>query len=205
MKDAALLLIDIQNDFCPGGALAVAEGDQVVPIANTLMERFNLVIATQDWHPANHGSFAANQPGHSVGDVIDFNGLKQILWPVHCVQGSAGAAFHPELNTAGIHKIFTKGTDPKVDSYSGFFDNGHRVDTGLNDFLGGRGIRKVVLCGLALDYCVMYSALDAASLGYETYVVRDACRAVNLQPDDGDQAVKKMHDAGVRILFSDAI
>ncbi len=198
----ALLLVDLQNDFCPGGALAVPEGDLVVPIANRLIDAFELVVATQDWHPADHGSFAANHPGKRPGDVIELDGLEQILWPVHCVQNTPGAEFHPELNLDRVTHVFQKGTDPKVDSYSGFFDNGRRAATGLGDYLREQGVRRVYVCGLATDYCVAFTALDAAELGFETYLVEDACRGVNLKPGDVDRAVAEMRSQGVRIVTS---
>lgn len=201
----ALLLIDIQNDFMPGGALPVSEGDQIVPVVNALQKKFALIVATQDWHPQNHGSFAANHPGKKPGEIIELNGLQQILWPVHCVQNSAGAAFHPDLNTNMIDRIFVKGTDPDIDSYSGFFDNGHKKDTGLADFLKQKGVRTVSICGLATDYCVKYSALDAVQLGFETRLITDACRGVELNPGDVSGAIHEMKDTGVEILASDAV
>lgn len=200
----ALILVDIQNDFTPGGALPVPGGDAVVPAANRLQDggRFDLVVATQDWHPAGHGSFAANHPGRTPGEVIDLNVLPQILWPTHCVQGTPGADFVDGLGTIKIEKVFTKGTDPAIDSYSGFFDNGRRKATGLGDYLTARGVRAVYVCGLATDYCVKSTALDARHLGFETYLVEDACRGVNLQPGDVDRAVEEMRRAGVKVVQS---
>ncbi|NLS91999.1 MAG: bifunctional nicotinamidase/pyrazinamidase [Planctomycetaceae bacterium] len=200
-----LLLVDLQNDFCPGGALGVPEGDLVVPIANRLIDAFELVVATQDWHPADHGSFAANHPGKRPGDVIELDGLEQILWPVHCVQNTPGAEFHPELNLDRVTHVFQKGTDPKVDSYSSFFDNRRRVTTGLADYLRDQGVRRLCLCGLATDYCVVFTALDAVELGFETWVVEDACRGVNLKPGDVDRAVAEMRSQGVKITTSHEI
>lgn len=197
-----LLLIDLQNDFCPGGALAVQEGDKVVPIANRLMPRFEMVVATQDWHPADHKSFAANHPGHSPGQVIDLHGLPQVLWPVHCVQESAGAAFHLSLDMVSVQHVFQKGTDPEIDSYSGFFDNGRRKATGLGDFLQAKGATEVYVLGLATDYCVKYSALDALDLGFKTHLVTDACRGVDLQPGDVDKALGEMSSRGVAFVSS---
>ncbi len=201
----ALLLIDLQIDFCPGGALEVQEGDQVIPIANALMEKFDLVVATQDWHPANHGSFAANHPWRKPGQVIDLHGLQQVLWPIHCVQGSFGANFHPTLNQAGITKVFVKGTDPTIDSYSGFFDNGHRKATGLGDYLKEQGVTAVFVMGLATDYCVKFTALDALELGFATSLIEDASRGVNLKDGDVDQAVREMKEKGVSIIQSDEL
>lgn len=203
----ALILVDIQNDFLPGGALPVPEGDAVIPIANRLQAggRFDLIVATQDWHPADHGSFAANHPGHRVGEVIDLNGLPQILWPVHCVQETRGAAFADGLATTKIEKVFTKGTDPAIDSYSGFFDNGHRKSTGLGEFLRARGVTDVYVCGLATDYCVKFTALDARQLGFNTYLVEDASRGVNLKPGDVGRAVEEMQKAGVKVVRSEEL
>jgi nicotinamidase/pyrazinamidase len=198
----ALIVIDIQNDFCPGGALEVKDGDQVVPVANRTMQKFDLVVATQDWHPANHGSFAANHPWRYPGQKIMLDGLEQILWPIHCVQGSFGAEFVQELDTARFAKVFVKGTDPMIDSYSGFFDNGHRKSTGLADYLRGRGVEEVYLLGLALDYCVKFSVLDALKEGFKTHLVLDGCRAVNLQEGDGARAVEEMTAAGASMVQS---
>src|SRR4051794_39725335 len=203
----ALILVDVQNDFIPGGALAVPEGDAIIPSANRLEDcgRFDLIVATQDWHPADHGSFAANHPGRSVGDVIDLNGLPQILWPVHCVRETRGASFADGLATMNIEKVFTKGTDPAIDSYSGFFDNGHRQSTGLGEYLRARGVTDVYVCGLATDYCVKFTALDARPLGFDTFLVEDASRGVNLQPGDVERAVDEMRAAGVKVVQSDAL
>ena len=201
----ALLLVDLQNDFCPGGALAVPEGDLIIPIANRLAEAFDLVVATQDWHPAGHGSFAANHPGKVPGDRIDLDGIEQILWPTHCVQNTPGAELHPDLNLERITRVFRKGTNPNVDSYSGFFDNGRRAATGLGDYLREQGVRRVYVCGLATDYCVAFTALDAAELGFETCVVEDACRGVNLTPGDVDRTFADLRNLGVQIIASDEI
>ena len=198
----ALILVDLQNDFVPGGALAVPDGDKVVPVANKLLDRFDLVLATQDWHPPDHGSFAANHSGRRPGEVIDLNGLPQVLWPVHCVQETRGAAFAPGLDTAKIEKVFTKGTDPAIDSYSGFFDNGHRKSTGLGEYLRSRGVTGVYVCGLATDYCVKFTALDARQLGFNTHLVEDASRGVNLKPGDVERAIEEMRHAGVKVLRS---
>ncbi len=198
----ALIITDVQNDFCPGGALAVPEGDRIVPLVNRLQGRFELVLATQDWHPANHGSFAANHPGRTVGEVIDLNGLPQILWPVHCVQNTPGADFHPALDRRRIDRVFRKGTAAEIDSYSVFFDNGHRKSTGLGEYLKQQGVDEVYICGLTTDYCVKYSALDAAELGFKTHVIQDACRGVNLHPGDVEKAIEHMKTKGVAVLSS---
>ncbi len=201
----ALILVDIQNDFVPGGSLAVNEGDRVVPVANALQPKFDLVVATQDWHPSDHGSFATNHPGRRVGDVIDLNGLPQVLWPNHCVQGTAGAAFVPGLDTTRITKTFQKGTDPTIDSYSGFFDNGHRRATGLGDWLKSRGVTDCYLMGLATDYCVKSTALDARQLGFNVWLIEDGCRGVNLKPDDSAKAIDEMRRAGVTVIDAAAV
>ncbi|WP_425638304.1 bifunctional nicotinamidase/pyrazinamidase [Algoriphagus yeomjeoni] len=205
LKNSALLIVDVQNDFLPGGALAVTNGDEVVPVINQLQEQFNFIVATQDFHPADHGSFAANHEGTKPGELIKLSGLQQILWPVHCVQGSEGAEFHAELNPIKWTAIFQKGTNPEVDSYSGFFDNARRGDTGLGDFLQNEGIMNVFVTGLAQDYCVKYTALDAVSLGFKTYLITDATRAVNLSAEDGEKALEEMKKAGVIIVESSAI
>jgi nicotinamidase/pyrazinamidase len=200
-----LIIVDVQNDFCPGGALPVPEGDHIIPLINRLEPRFDLVVATQDWHPANHGSFAANHPGKKVGDVIALGGLPQILWPVHCVQNTPGAELVPTLDRSRIARIFPKGTDPAIDSYSGFFDNGHRRATGLGDYLKYNKVMDVYVCGLATDYCVKFTALDAVHLGFKTHLIEDACRGVNLKPRDVAQAVEEMRTAGVHITASSQI
>ena len=201
----ALILVDIQNDFLPGGALAVPRGDEVIPVANRLQKAFPRVVATQDWHPANHGSFAANHPGRKPFEQIDLNGLAQTLWPVHCVQGTQGAALAPALEQDHLAEVFQKGTDPAIDSYSGFFDNGHRKPTGLGDWLKAQGVTEVHVCGLATDYCVKFTALDALGLGFKTCLIEDASRGVNLQPADSQQAIEEMAQAGVSVLQSAAI
>ena len=198
----ALLIVDLQNDFIPGGALPVPDGDAVMPVANRMQIYFNLVVATQDWHPANHGSFAANHTGRKPGDVIDLNGLQQILWPVHCVQNTSGAAFVQGLETAGIDRVFRKGTDPGIDSYSGFFDNGHLKNTGMGDYLKEKGTTDVYILGLATDYCVKYTALGAIQLGFNTFIIEDACRGVDLHPGDVSQALEDMKQSGVTVLKS---
>jgi nicotinamidase/pyrazinamidase len=201
----ALILVDIQNDFVPGGALAVAEGDRVVPVANRLMRHFDLVVATKDWHPADHLSFASQHPGRSIGEVIDLEGLPQILWPDHCVEGTAGAEFVAGLDVDRVDRVFEKGTHRAVDSYSGFLDNGHRHATGLGDFLTGQGVTGVFIAGLATDYCVKFTALDAVELGFATCVVPDGCRGVDLKAGDVDRALADLRRAGVRTVESTAV
>ncbi len=195
-----LLLIDLQNDFMPGGALAVPEGDEVVEVANRLSRRFEYVVASQDWHPAGHLSFASQHPGCRPGDVIDLHGLEQVLWPDHCIQGSEGAAFHRLLDQVAVDGVIQKGTDIELDSYSAFFDNARRRATGLERRLRDLGVTAVCLMGLATDYCLKYSATDAASLGFRTSVIREGCRGIDLTPGDVDRAWKEMDAAGVRIL-----
>lgn len=197
-----MVLVDIQNDFLPGGALAVPQGDRVVPVANQLQPQFPLVVATQDWHPANHGSFAVNHPGKKVYDRIKLNGLEQTLWPVHCVQNSHGAQLASGLNQERIARVFRKGIDPEIDSYSGFFDNGHRRSTGLGEWLKTKGVAEVYVCGLATDYCVRFTALDAVQLGFKVHLIQDASRGVNLQPDDVANAIMEMKRAGVSVIQS---
>jgi nicotinamidase/pyrazinamidase len=198
----ALILVDIQNDFLPGGSLAVPRGDEVIPVANRVQPAFDLVVATQDWHPAGHGSFASTRPGRKPGEVDELAGLSQVLWPDHCVQGSRGAEFAPRLEMNRVEAIFRKGTDPSIDSYSGFFDNGHRKSTGLGDYLAGRGATDVYVLGLATDYCVKFTALDARKLGFRTFLVQDGSRGVELRPGDVARAVEEMRDAGVEVVQS---
>lgn len=198
----ALILVDLQNDFVEGGALAVAGGHAVVEVANRLQPLFDLVIATQDWHPPHHQSFAAAHPGHSVGDLIELHGLPQVLWPPHCVQGTRGAEFLGDLATNSIGHVVKKGTDPEIDSYSGFFDNGHRKQTEMTTLLKAAGVNEVWVMGLATDYCVKFTVLDSIGQGFRTVLVADGCRAVNLQSSDGAAAIEEMRRAGVRIVES---
>ena len=201
----ALILVDLQNDFCPGGALAVANGDETIAIANRLLPHFATVAATQDWHPANHGSFAANHPGKQPYEMIDLHGLMQVLWPVHCVQDTPGAELRGDLDRSRITEVFHKGTDPAIDSYSGFFDNGKRKATGLAEWLRSRWVQQVYVMGLATDYCVRATAMDARSLGFDVWVVQDGCRAVEVKPGDGERALAELRGAGCAIVESGAI
>lgn len=204
MSVSALIIVDIQNDFCPGGALAVDGGDQVVPVANRLAAQFKadggLVVATQDYHPAGHGSFASEHPGAQVGEVGELGGLLQVFWPDHCVAGTWGAEFHPDLQVGLIDKVFVKGTDKRIDSYSGFYDNDHLSSTGLAGFLRSQGVAEVTVLGLATDYCVFATARDALAEGFQTTVVAEGCRAVNIQPDDGIRALEGLVLAGVTVI-----
>ena len=194
----ALIVIDIQNDFCPGGALAVAGGDAIIPRVNALMDDFPVRVLTQDWHPADHSSFAANHPGAQPFGLIDMPYGPQVLWPVHCVQGTQGAAFHPALRTDPADLVIRKGFRAAIDSYSAFFENDHETPTGLEGYLRTRGVTDLTLVGLATDFCVAYSAIDAAKLGFAVTVLEGACRAIDL---DGslDKARADMRAAGVRL------
>jgi nicotinamidase/pyrazinamidase len=178
----ALLVIDIQYDFLPGGALPVPQGDEIIPIINRLQPKFDLVIATQDWHPRGHKSFASSHPGKKSFEEIEWMGRRQVLWPDHCIQGSPGAAFSNNLDLNRVEAIFRKGISPEIDSYSGFFDNGHLKSTGLAAYLKGKGITSVYVAGLAADYCVYFTAKDALASGFNTFVIEDATRAIN--PDN---------------------
>jgi nicotinamidase/pyrazinamidase len=197
-----LIIVDLQNDFLPGGALAVPHGDEIIPIANELQLKFDLVLATKDWHPSDHGSFTPNHPGKKPGDRINLDGIEQILWPVHCVQNTYGAEFAPGFDTSRIADVFHKGTERNIDSYSTFFDNAHRRHTGLAHYLEKRGINDVYLMGLALDYCVKYSALDARHLGLNTHVIVDGCRGIELKSGDIGRALDEMKRVGAVLLQS---
>ena len=196
----ALIVVDMQNDFMPGGPLGVDEADQIVPLINRLMGQFDLVIATQDWHPQSHGSFASNNAGRSPGEVIELNGLPQVLWPDHCVQDTAGADFVDGLEAARFAAVVRKGTDPGVDSYSGFADNGQRIRTGLAGMLRERGVEEVFVCGVATDYCVRFTAQDAADVGFQVTLIEDAARGVELNPGDVAAALGALREAGVRVV-----
>jgi nicotinamidase/pyrazinamidase len=198
----ALLLVDLQYDFMPGGALAVPRGDEVVPLANPLAAHFELVVASQDWHPPNHRSFASQHRGKKPGDVIELEGLEQRLWPDHCVQNTHGAELHHDLDPSRIERVFQKGADPGIDSYSAFFDNAHRRATGLGDYLKEKGVRKVFLMGLATDYCVKFSALDALDLGLQVVVIGDGCRAIEAEPGDLEKALREMLGKGATLMHS---
>lgn len=196
---SALILVDIQNDFAPGGALAVRDGDKVASIANARMDGYDLVLATQDWHPAEHLSFASQHEHHNVGDLVEVDGLPQVLWPDHCVQGTFGAEFLESLNLDKVDRVFPKGTIPHRDSYSGFFDNGGQHATGLGDFLKEQNVFTTHVMGLATDYCVKFTALDSVRLGFETHLILAGCRGVELQTGDIAQAIDEMRTAGVLI------
>lgn len=201
----AIILVDIQNDFCPGGALPVKEGDAVVNVANQVMSQFELVVATQDWHPSDHKSFASQHPGLNVGEQFTLGDLPQIAWPDHCVQGTTGAEFHPKLDIESVHQVFQKGTDTEIDSYSGFFDNGHKRATEMGDFLLDKGVKEVYVLGLATDYCVKFTALDAIDLGLKTNLIVDGCRGVDLKAGDVDAAILEMESSGVVVMSSEEL
>jgi nicotinamidase/pyrazinamidase len=194
----ALIVIDVQNDFCPKGALAVAEGDRIVGGINALMSRFETVVLTQDWHPADHMSFAANHPGAAPFSTVQMPYGPQTLWPVHCVQGSKGAEFHPDLQTDAAHLVIRKGFRPQIDSYSALFENDRTTATGLEGYLRSRGVTRLTLVGLATDYCVAFSALDARALGFQVTLLPDLCRAIDLAGSLTHQ-MQAMQAAGVQL------
>ena len=204
-NDDVLLIIDVQNDFCPGGALAVADGDAVVPVVNRLAEKFDHVVLTQDWHPAGHSSFATSHPGSAPFASISMPYGQQTLWPDHCIQGSAGAAFHPKLETTRAELVIRKGFRPEIDYYSAFYENDRKTPTGLSGYLRERGLRRIFMAGLATDYCVHYSAVDARRLGFDTVLVEAGCRAIDLAGSlaaawaaMGDAGVQRVSDLATR-------
>ncbi|KPK08717.1 MAG: nicotinamidase [Betaproteobacteria bacterium SG8_39] len=204
MSDACLVMVDIQNDFMPGGALAVPQGDAIVAIVNRLAARFQWVVAAQDWHPARHASFASSHAGKKPFETTRLSYGEQVLWPDHCVQGTEGAAFHRDLSLTGVQLIVRKGYRPDVDSYSVFVEADRRTSTGLAGWLREVGIRRLWFVGLATDFCVLWSALDARAAGFEATVIEDACRAIDLN-GSLDAAWKEMHAAGVKRTRSDAL
>lgn len=197
-KNSALVIVDVQNDFCPGGALAVSEGDSVITVINSACSQFELIIATQDWHPLNHISFASSHPGKQVYDTIPWNSDTQILWPDHCVAGSVGAEFHPELKTDFCSMILRKGTSTDMDSYSAFFENDHITPTGLTGYLRARGITSVVLCGLATDYCIYFSAIDAVTMSFSVSILKKGIRGVNIPDGNVENAITDMKRHGIQ-------
>ena len=199
-----LLVVDVQNDFCPGGALGVPEGDVVVPVINRIQPGFAHVVLTQDWHPPGHQSFASTHPGHAPFETVEAAYGPQTLWPDHCVQGTPGAAFHPDLETTKAEMIVRKGTRAEIDSYSAFYENDHTTATGLAGYLRERGVTRVFICGLATDYCVHFSALDAARVGFEAMVIEDACRGIDLEGSLA-AANQAMAEAGVAFIASAAL
>jgi nicotinamidase/pyrazinamidase len=202
---SALLVVDVQNDFCPGGALPVSRGDEVVAPINAAMRRFERIVLSQDWHPVGHVSFASSHAGRAAGDSVDSGGVSQILWPDHCVQGTRGAAFHPRLESDRASLVVRKGFRAGMDSYSCFFENDRSTPTGLDGWLRSLGVSRVTVAGLALDYCVRYTALDALRLGFEAVVLEDCVRAVGLPPGSGEAAVDSLRAAGVFLLRSEEL
>ena len=200
-SDEALVLIDIQNDFCPGGALAVNEGNEIVSVVNNIQKKFSVKILTQDWHPENHKSFASNHSGKDPFSSINMFYGSQVLWPDHCIQDTLGADFHSDLITKNSDLIIRKGFRPDIDSYSAFFENDKSTPTGLEGYLKTRGIKTIYLCGLALDFCVFFSAIDGAKLGFQVFVIEDACRSIDL---DGslEHSLKEMNSVGVKLISS---
>ena len=194
----ALILVDIQNDFVPGGALPVPRGNEIIPLANELQHNFDLVVATQDWHPQKHKSFASSHAGKNPFEKIMLHGLEQILWPDHCVQGSSGAQIHPQLNTNKVEAVFRKGMDPEIDSYSAFYDNGYKKSTGLAGYLRERKVQKVFVCGLAADFCVYFTAKDALNENFKSYIIEDATRAID--PAGFDKVKKEIFSSGGQII-----
>ena len=199
----ALLIVDVQNDFCPGGALEVPEGDEVVPVINNLVGAFDHVLQTQDWHPAGHQSFASSHPQHDPYDVIEVGYGEQVLWPDHCVEGTDGASFHPDLDTTHTELVLRKGFRPEIDSYSAFFENDGETRTGLAGYLRERGIDSLYVCGLATDFCVKWSAVDGRAEGFDVFVVEEATRGID-QNGSLAQAWKEMNDAGVQVISAEA-
>jgi nicotinamidase/pyrazinamidase len=198
----ALVVVDMQNDFLPGGPLGVPGAHLLVPLINALMKNFSLVVATKDWHLEGHVSFAKSHPQKKVGDKVDIEGVEQILWPVHCIQNTPGAAFARGLETKDIKEVFFKGVDLRIDSYSTFFDQAQRRSTGMETYLREKGVDTLYFAGVATDYCVLYSALDALLLGFKVYVIRDCCAPINLHPDDEKKALDKMKKQGAHIIES---
>ena len=201
---AALLVVDVQNDFCEGGALEVKNGNDIIPVINSLVasQKFDLIIATQDWHPRAHKSFASNHKNKSVYEIIKLNGIDQVLWPDHCIQRTKGARFHSNLNLGDKYKVFKKGSNPNIDSYSGFFDNDHKSSTGLNNYLRKNKVNDVYITGLATEYCVKYTALDSIKEGFNTYVIKDAVRGVNVNKGDSKTAFDNLRQLGVQLVYS---
>ena len=198
----SLLLIDVQNDFMPGGALAVPEGNQIVPIINKIQHKFDLVLATQDWHPAGHASFASTH-NKDLYELIDLNGIDQVMWPDHCVQGTTGADFHAELKLDKIEAIFRKGTNPEIDSYSGFYDNAHLKSTGLSGYLKEKGVTELYFAGLAGDFCVAFSVKDALNEGFTSFLIEDATRAIDAE--GFEKAKAEIVEKGGKILNADEV
>jgi nicotinamidase/pyrazinamidase len=202
MSHTALIVVDVQNDFCPGGALAVSEGDQVVPVINKIAPLFDVVVATRDWHPKGHVSFASAHEEHEISEAIEVDGMEQMLWPDHCVQGTKGADFHPDLDTGPVNLILHKGTRTDLDSYSGFLETDRTTSTGLEAYLKGLDVAEVSVCGLATDYCVFFTAMDAVNAGFKTRLVTDAARGIDQPEGNIERTTGEMKDAGVTFVTS---
>ena len=201
-EESALIVIDVQNDFCPGGALEVREGDRVVPVINRVLGFFNHIVATQDWHPRDHLSFASNHEGKKPLEVVNIDGIDQVLWPEHCVEGSRGADFHPKLQISSFSLILRKGRNRRIDSYSAFYENDRVTKTGLEGFLREIDVKTLFFCGLATDYCVYYSVMDALKAGFMCYVIEDAVRGVDFPVGSVDKAINDMKDRGAIFINS---
>ena len=203
----ALIVVDVQNDFCEGGALEVKRGDEIIPIINKLIDAncFDKIVATQDWHPRNHKSFATNHRGKNEYDIIKLSGINQVLWPDHCVQRTKGSRFHKELMLGNSYKVFKKGMNPNIDSYSGFYDNDRLSSTGLSEYLKRESISAIYIVGLATDYCVKFTALDSVKEGFKTFVIKDAIKGVNVNKDDSRLAIAEMRARGIKIITSRSV
>jgi nicotinamidase/pyrazinamidase len=195
-------MVDLQNDFCEGGALAVPGANNIIALVNQIQSKFDTIVATLDWHPLDHMSFAANHEQGEVGREISIDGYQQILWPVHCVQESVGAKLHPDLDVSKVKQFIHKGSDKRIDSYSAFYDNQHLRATGLADYLVENGINTLYFLGLATNFCVKYSCIDAFKLGFDTYVIADACKGIDLQAGDVERAYTEMQALGIKVISS---
>ncbi|WP_319561723.1 bifunctional nicotinamidase/pyrazinamidase [Marispirochaeta sp.] len=198
----ALIVVDLQRDFCPGGALAVKDGDAIVPAVNSIAGEFDKVIATRDWHPQDHISFASNHPGTKVQEILQLGDIEQIMWPDHCVPGTPGSDFHPDLDLRNLDLIISKGTSSGLDSYSGFFENDHTTPTGLEGYLKNLGITDLAVCGLATDYCVFFTVIDALHLGFNVDLVTDCVRGVDFPPGNIETRLADMKKTGARLIES---
>lgn len=205
MNKSALLIVDMQKDFMPSGSLAVQGADTIIPCINELMPFFSLVIASKDFHPSYHVSFASSHKGKKVGDVIAVLGKQQVLWPDHCIQGTDGATIDPRIDIAKVHHFVHKGVNKEIDSYSTFFDNAHNMSTGLAEYLKKEGVEKLFLCGVATEYCVLYSALDALKMGFTVFVINDACKGIDLHQGDDNAALALMKKNGAFIIHSQEV
>ena len=201
----ALLIVDLQNDFMPGGSLAVPGADVLADVINPLMEKFDLVVASQDWHPSDHRSFALNHSGKKPGQIVDVKGIDQVLWPVHCVSDTHGAELVEALDLEKVDAVFYKGNDPWIDSYSTFFDNARKRSTGLEEYLRLKNVKDLYIAGVATDYCVLYSVLDALERGFNVYVLQDGCRGIDLQPGDVKKSFNTMKEAGAHLIQSEKL